>query len=217
MLDYHRCGLLPRNVVKAGLVYYLLDLIQHLVTFKFGEEIVHKIFSKHSPYKLETWYTLKITFTIVEIIYFILTAVNLSHFTVCVSTKVFMTGFLATFATLHGFILIVAACFGECIYESVHKLQGLANTIYHQVIEGGIDYVESLVENKLEPFSAIWNGRNRITERNKERVWREDLERNYEMLEMGSLRESLVTKFLSSPGSTRLMTSTASLAKTLTF
>jgi len=208
LLDYHRCGLLPRNVIRAGLVFYLMDLAQHLITFNFGEEIVHKIFSKHHPYKLETWYTLKITFTIVEIIYFVLAAINHSQFTICVETKVFMTSFLATYASLHGFIIVVALCFGECMYESFQKLKGLAKTVFHKAIEGGIDYVESIVEDNLEPLSMIWNGRIRITERNKLKIWEEDIERQYELLEMakGSLKNSLTSKLLTTATS-RLVTS----------
>jgi len=184
LLDWRRCGLVPRNVVKSGLVFYILDLAQHLIIYTFAEELVNKIFSTHNPYKLEIWYTLKVTFTVVEAVYFVLTCFKLRDFTVCTQSKVFITSYVATFASIHFILLIFAACCGEIVLKTAQKAEDLAQTALYKTFGKGVDALEDYVEGKLEPFTMIVNGKDRITRHNKEEVWKKDLIDHYDILEM---------------------------------
>jgi len=184
LLDWNRCGLVPRNVVKAGLVFYILDLAQQLIIYTFAEELVNKIFSTHNPYKLEIWYTLKIAFTAVEGVFFILACFKVRDFTVCTQSKVFITSYVAVYATIHLMMLLFAACCGEIVLKTIDRVETLAQAALSRGLGRGFDAVEDYIEERLEPFTNIMEGRERITRRNRQEVVRNDLIENYDILEM---------------------------------
>jgi len=120
----------------------------------------------------------------VEGVFFVLTCFKLRDFTVCTQSKVFITSYVATFASIHFILLIFAACCGEIVLKTADKAEALAQTALYKTFGKGVDAVEDYVEGKLEPFTMIMEGRERITRGNKEDVWKKDLIDQYDILEL---------------------------------